>query len=236
MERGADGAGRGLVRLAWIGLGTAIALLLVARVLGKPPAGDTNHGITYRWLNIGGMGIQPSELAKLGLVLVLAQVLGSDRSWQRRLLLALVVAAVPIALVVTEPDLSTAAVLCILTGAMLVLGRIPLPVLGTFALAAAVAAPRALFVLKRRGTGKSCLAFFAEPLDVFRMEHPFTKSFGPHFIKRKSGVLKGAAIGKDRSPGGVEHHNLVCDQIYNSTKLLFVLSEFGLADLVLGSL
>src|SRR5580765_920736 len=46
---------RAMVRVAWIGLGAAIALLLIARVLGRPAAGDTNHGITYRWLNIGGM-------------------------------------------------------------------------------------------------------------------------------------------------------------------------------------
>src|SRR5215831_4962139 len=53
---------RAMVRLAWIGLGGAIVLLLVARGLA-PSASDTNHGITYRWLNLGGMGIQPSELA-----------------------------------------------------------------------------------------------------------------------------------------------------------------------------
>ena len=65
---------RAMVRLAWPGVGFAIALLLIARVFGKPSLGDTNHGITYRWLNLGGMGIQPSELAKLMVILVLGRV------------------------------------------------------------------------------------------------------------------------------------------------------------------
>ena len=85
--------------------------------------------------------MQPSELAKLGLVLVLAQVLGSDRPWPRRLAAALAVAALPIALVVAQPDLSTAAVLCALTATMLVLGRIPLKVLVVFLVAAVLLLP-----------------------------------------------------------------------------------------------
>ena len=85
--------------------------------------------------------MQPSELAKLGLLLVLAQVLGSDRSWPRRLAAALTVAALPIALVVTQPDLSTAAVLCAVTATMLVLGRIPLKALVLLFVAAALVLP-----------------------------------------------------------------------------------------------
>ncbi|HEY0252647.1 MAG TPA: FtsW/RodA/SpoVE family cell cycle protein, partial [Kofleriaceae bacterium] len=55
---------RAIVRLAWIGLGIAFAALVLARLTGRPASSDT-HGVTYRWLNIGGMGIQPSELVKL---------------------------------------------------------------------------------------------------------------------------------------------------------------------------
>ncbi|HEX7843795.1 MAG TPA: rod shape-determining protein RodA [Kofleriaceae bacterium] len=105
---------RALVRLAWIGLGTAIALLLVARVLGRPPAGDTTHGITYRWLNIGGMGIQPSELAKLMVILVLARVFQDTEptSYAPRVLLGQLVALViPIGLIAIQPDLGTAILL-----------------------------------------------------------------------------------------------------------------------------
>lgn len=112
--------------LRWLGWSCyLVSLVLLAAVdLG----GSTVNG-ARRWLAFGSFTMQPSELAKLGLVLVLAQVLGSDRSWPRRLAAALFVAALPIALVVTQPDLSTAAVLCALTGTILVLGRIPLKVL-----------------------------------------------------------------------------------------------------------
>ena len=50
-------------------------LLLVAVDVG----GLTVNG-ARRWLDVGSFTMQPSELAKLGLLLVLAQVLGSDRS------------------------------------------------------------------------------------------------------------------------------------------------------------
>jgi cell division protein FtsI/penicillin-binding protein 2/cell division protein FtsW (lipid II flippase) len=124
--------------LRWLGWGCYATSLLL--LLAVDTAGSTVNG-ARRWLAIGSFTMQPSELAKLGLLLVLAQVLGSDRPWPRRLLTALLVAALPIGLVVTEPDLSTAAVLCAVTAGMLVLGRIPLKVLLLFLAAGAAVLP-----------------------------------------------------------------------------------------------
>ena len=124
--------------LRWLGWGcyvTSVLLLMAVDVLGSSVNG------ARRWLDVGSFTMQPSELAKLGLLLVLAQVLGSDRSWPRRLVTALAVAALPIALVVTQPDLSTAAVLCAVTVSMLVLGRIPLKALVLFLGAAVLVLP-----------------------------------------------------------------------------------------------
>lgn len=124
--------------LRWLGWGCYVTsvLMLVAVDLG----GSTVNG-ARRWLAFGSFTMQPSELAKLGLLLVLAQVLGSNRPWPRRLLAALAVAALPIVLVLVQPDLSTAAVLCAVTATMLVLGRIPLKVLLLMGFVALLALP-----------------------------------------------------------------------------------------------
>ena len=124
--------------LRW--LGWSCYLLSIVLLLAVDVVGVTSYG-ARRWLDLGSFTLQPSELAKLGLLLVLADVLGSNRSWLRRLTLALLIAAVPIGLVVTEPDLSTATVLLALTLVMLVLGRIPIRVIVGLAGAVAVAAP-----------------------------------------------------------------------------------------------
>ncbi|MGZ4663465.1 MAG: FtsW/RodA/SpoVE family cell cycle protein [Frankiaceae bacterium] len=124
--------------LRWLGWGCYLVSLLL--LMAVDLNGSTVNG-ARRWLAFGSFTMQPSELAKLGLLLVLAQVLGSDRSWPRRLVAALAVAAAPIALVVTEPDLSTTAVLCAVTATMLVLGRIPLKALVLLLFAAVLVLP-----------------------------------------------------------------------------------------------
>ncbi|HEY3088719.1 MAG TPA: FtsW/RodA/SpoVE family cell cycle protein [Jatrophihabitantaceae bacterium] len=121
--------------LGWVSYGASVFLLLLVVA-----AGDLGYG-ARRWLTVGSFTLQPSELAKVGLLLVLARVLGTDRPWYRRLAAALGLAAVPIALVVVEPDLSTATVLAALTLVMLVLGRIPLRAIAALALAAGLVAP-----------------------------------------------------------------------------------------------
>lgn len=108
---------RAMVRLSWLGFGGAVALLLVARLLGAPPAGSTNHGITYRWLNVAGMGIQPSELAKVMVILVLAQIFQDTEPTSytpRRLLGRLAVLFVPIVLIAIQPDLGTSTLLALI--------------------------------------------------------------------------------------------------------------------------
>lgn len=124
--------------LRWLGWGCY--LLSVLLLVAVDISGTTVRG-AQRWIELGSFSMQPSELAKLGLLLVLAQVLGSDRSWPRRLATALVVAALPIGLVLVQPDLSTAAVLSAVTGTMLVLGRIPLKALVPFLVAAVLVLP-----------------------------------------------------------------------------------------------
>lgn len=104
---------RALVRLAWIGLGVAVGLLVIVRLLGEGAHGKGS----YRWLNIGGMGIQPSELCKLMVILVLARMFqdgehgnySTEATWLR-----LAALAVPIGLIGIQPDLGTATLLTLI--------------------------------------------------------------------------------------------------------------------------
>jgi cell division protein FtsI/penicillin-binding protein 2/cell division protein FtsW (lipid II flippase) len=125
---------RNLRILAWSAYG--LSLLLLVTVLAAPAVAGAR-----RWLSLGAFTLQPSELAKVGLLLALADVLGSERSWLRRFTLAMLTAAVPIGLVVIEPDLSTATVLSTMTLIMLVLGGIPLRMITALVLGAAALVP-----------------------------------------------------------------------------------------------
>ncbi|MDQ3947077.1 MAG: FtsW/RodA/SpoVE family cell cycle protein, partial [Actinomycetota bacterium] len=130
-----------LVRLGWGCYGLSVLLLVAVMVIGVETKG------AQRWLGFGSFSLQPSELAKLGLLLVLAHILASDRPARWRFFSAVGVSAVPVALTLLQPDLSTAMLLSALMVAMLVLGRIPLRFLLPPAVAAAVIAPLALPLL-----------------------------------------------------------------------------------------
>ena len=109
-------------RLAILGWGVyGLSVLLLAAV---PFFGNASKG-ARRWIGVGAFTVQPSELAKLGLLLVLAHVLSSDRSPGKRLLWALGLWALPTGLTLLQPDLSTAMLLCALLAAMLFLAGFP---------------------------------------------------------------------------------------------------------------
>lgn len=134
------------VRLLTV-LGAVSYVLAVALMGVVAVAGVTANGAT-RWIDIGPFTFQPSELAKLGLLVALAGVLGSARPDWQRLVLALALAAVPIALTLLQPDLSTALVMIVLTVAMLVMGRVPGKLLLPLLAAAALLAPLGVGLLR----------------------------------------------------------------------------------------
>jgi cell division protein FtsW (lipid II flippase) len=82
----------------------AAALALLAAVYFFP----TVHG-THRWLRVGGVGLQPSEFAKLAFVLALARYLMYRENYRRLrgLFVPLLLGLVPVVLVLREPDLGT---------------------------------------------------------------------------------------------------------------------------------
>ena len=112
-------------------LGTLLLLVLVL----IPGIGTKIFG-ARRWL----FGIQPSEFAKIAVVLMLAQIL-SCRVTERglaRFVVAGAVAAVPILLIVLQPDLGTAIVLLPTLAVMVFVSGCALRALGALALSGVV--------------------------------------------------------------------------------------------------
>ena len=104
----------------------AVGLLLATAVVGTEING------AQRWLVIPGVGLsfQPGEIAKWATLLAIAALLARrevrGQISRRQLLLSGVLAAVPVALLLAQPDLGNALLLSALVGLMLFAAQTPL--------------------------------------------------------------------------------------------------------------
>ncbi|GAA1767328.1 rod shape-determining protein RodA [Nonomuraea sp. LP-02] len=102
---------------------------LVGLGLVITPLGATING-SHSWILLGGgFAVQPSEFAKVGLLLIIAMLLaqpaeGTDRPRGLDVMLAILAAVIAMGLVMLQPDLGTAMVLAVITAAGLVLGGV----------------------------------------------------------------------------------------------------------------
>jgi len=99
----------------WSGLGV-VAVALVVVLFGREIKGAT------RWLNFGGLGIQPSELAKLMLIIFIAALLERrmekiDEPSQALLPIGAVVGTF-VGLILIQPDLGTSVSILAIAGVM----------------------------------------------------------------------------------------------------------------------
>lgn len=108
-------------RMAFIALGGALMLMVAALFFGPEIKG------AHRWINIGPIGLQPSELAKPAFVVIAAWFLAEhtrDRSLPGHYI-AYAVAAVFVGLLVLQPDFGQTALTVLTFGLMLLVYGIP---------------------------------------------------------------------------------------------------------------
>jgi len=117
---------RTLHRLAWVALGAAIAAIVVVRLLSDPIKGS------QRWLELGGVNFQPSEVAKVAVILALARLM-HDRAREElggvQLAVGMVGLGLPVLLIAIQPDLGTSILLALIiasVSALLVVSLWPL--------------------------------------------------------------------------------------------------------------
>ena len=115
--------------------GASVVLLAAVLVIGESRKG------TQGWFQLGPFQLQPSELAKLGLIIGFAGLASHFRGDLDtvRVLMLLGICGAPMILVLLQPDLGTALVSVAVSFALLLVAGVQPRILGVLAVAAAVA-------------------------------------------------------------------------------------------------
>ncbi|MEO0032342.1 MAG: rod shape-determining protein RodA [Pseudomonadota bacterium] len=175
--------------------GTLCLLLVLVELIGGIGGGS------QRWLNLGFMTLQPSELMKPGIVLVLAWFfsvlpVGEVNGW-RAIAVPAALLGFPAVFVMLQPDLGTA--LAISFGAVVImfLAGLPLRLFIGGALAGAIAAPLAFFFALHDYQRKRVLVFMDPESDPL--------GSGYHITQSKIAIGSGGFLGKGFGNGSQSH-------------------------------
>jgi rod shape determining protein RodA len=197
----------------------AVALIALALV---PFIGDVNMG-ARRWIDLGPMQFQPSELMKIAIVLALARYYHGLRAEQVSHILFLIppilMIAAPVGLVFLQPDLGTAVLIGSTGAAVMVLAGLSWRLIflgGVAAVAGAVAAFR--FDILHDYQLKRIFTFLdpdSDPLGA-----------GYHLLQSKIGIGSGGIVGKGYMMGTQRELNFLPEM---QTDFIFTIfsEEFG---------
>jgi rod shape determining protein RodA len=181
--------------VAFPGYAIVLVLLIAVEVTGAVAGGS------QRWVDLGFMRLQPSELMKLFIVLAVARFYdllpaGEIRGWNAVWIPGVLI-AFPAALVMLQPDLGTA--LMIVAGGITVmfLAGIPLRLFFAGGAAVAVIAPLAYFFLLHDYQRKRVLIFLDPESDPL--------GSGYHITQSKIAIGSGGIFGKGFLNGSQSH-------------------------------
>ena len=183
-----------------------------------------------RWIDLGFIVLQPSEMMKIGLVLLLAFYYAwldpakvSRPLWVVPPLIAILA---PVALVLTQPDLGTSIMLLAGGGAMMFLAGVSLWYFGA---AIAAAAGLVTVVLKSRGTDWQLLRDYQfSRIDTFLDPGKDPLGTGYHITQAKIALGSGGLSGRGYMQGTQSRLNFLPEK---HTDFIFttLAEEFGFA-------
>ena len=108
--------------MSFLAYGVALFLIILVSIMGSMGMG------AQRWIDLGFMKLQPSELAKLGIVMALAAYYDMlpEQKVSRPLWVAvpLILVALPVVLVLKQPDLGTAILIMLSGGTVMFLAGV----------------------------------------------------------------------------------------------------------------
>ena len=191
---------RRLERRAAVVYVLALALVLAVPLFGRVAGGSR------RWIALGPLSLQPSELAKLAVVIMLARHFARTPRAQvgfGEAFVPLLLTGIPAAVVLAQPDLGSAAILGVVALTMLVLGGVRLRWLALLASPLVVLAP-VLWGHLKTYQQQRILTFLDPARDPL--------GAGYHVIQSKIAVGSGMLWGKGFLMGTQNHLNFLPEQ------------------------
>jgi rod shape determining protein RodA len=203
-------------RMSYWLYGVALVLVVAVDMRGVIGMG------AQRWIDLGVIQLQPSELMKIALVLALARYFHSLPQETNARIIDLIVPAglvmVPTALVLKQPDLGTAMMLLACGAIVFFLAGVRLWIFGVAAVAAAGVAPIIWSMLRdyQRARLYTFLSPDTDPLGA-----------GYHIMQSKIALGSGGLFGKGFMLGTQTHLNFLPER---QTDFIFTMiaEEFGL--------
>jgi len=181
-----------LKKIAWILAGFSLSLLVLVLI---PGIGKTVNG-ARRWIEVGPITIQPSDIAKIALVICLATYLQNNqrkiKTFVQGLVFPLMIIGAFAGLILKEPDFGTAT-LCIVVGfSLLYLAGVRLIFIAPFAALAALGVSILVYFDPVR------LARFLSFLDVEGNKSSGTYQLYQAILAFGAGGVSGAGLGQGR--------------------------------------
>ncbi len=185
------------------------------------PLGSSHKG-TQGWFDVGPIQLQPAEFAKIGLIIGLAGYAAAQRNQLdiRRFVIVTLLAAVPAAAILLQPDLGSALVFLAILVAVLWMAGAPARLLAALAILGIVAAVMILKfdVLKAYQIGR---------LQAFLDPNADTTGVGFNINQSKIAIGSGGLTGKGLGSGSQTQYGFVPEQ--HSDFIFTALGEqFGL--------
>ncbi len=206
-----------LDRYAFVLYGASLSLLIAVALVGAFGGG------ARRWLDLGFVSLQPSELAKLSTVIVLSSVLARNSGEQTLAwtvaVVCFVLIGLPCALILEQPDLGTALIVAAVGGSVLIAAGLSLRWVFAGAAVLALVAPYLWTHLKPYQQRR--IEMFLNPdLDPLR--------YGYHIIQSKIAIGSGMWAGKGYLNGTQNRLNFLPEQHTDFIFAVFA-EEWGFA-------
>ena len=202
--------------LAYPIYGVGLLLLVAVEFVG-----DVRMG-AQRWLDLGFMSFQPSEIMKVGIALALARFYHGISAENARLswwlLIPAAMIAAPVLLVAHQPDLGTAMLIALTGAAIVVLAGLSWRIIGTVVVSFLVAIPPMVMFVLHDYQRKRVMTFLDPESDP--------SGSGYHILQSKIALGSGGFFGKGYGLGSQSQLNFLPEK---HTDFIFatLAEEFG---------